>query len=46
MPNIQAQDPPDEKLNKPVNILLSLEFIKHLHNYTDEETLEQYYFNF
>jgi len=32
--------------NKPVNILLSLEFLKHLHNYTDEETLEQYYFNY
>lgn len=32
--------------NKPVNILLSLEFIKHLYNYTDEELLEQYYFNY
>jgi hypothetical protein len=32
--------------NKPVNVLLSLEFLKHLHNYTDEETIEQYYFNY
>lgn len=32
--------------NKPVNILLSLEFIKHLYDYTDEELLEQYYFNY
>lgn len=32
--------------NKPVNILLSLEFFKHLYDYTDEQTLEQYYFNY
>lgn len=32
--------------NKPVNILLSLEFLKHLPNYTDEEILKQYYFNY
>lgn len=32
--------------NKPVNILLSLEFIKHLYDYTDEQLLEQYYFNY
>ena len=29
-----------------MNILVSLEFLKHLHNYTDEEILEQYYFNY
>jgi len=32
--------------NKPVNTLLSLEFLKHLHDYTDEEILEQDYFNY
>ncbi len=32
--------------NKPVNILLSLEFLKHLYDYTDEQILEQYYFNY
>jgi len=32
--------------NFPVNILLSLEFIKHMKNYTDEETIDQFYFNF
>lgn len=30
--------------NFPVNILLSLEFIKHLKDYTDEELIEQFYF--
>lgn len=32
--------------NFPVNILLSLEFIKHFKNYTDEELLEQFHFNY
>jgi len=32
--------------NFPVNILLSLEFIKHLKDYTDEELIEQFYFNY
>lgn len=32
--------------NFPVNILLSLEYIKHLFNYTDEELVEQFYFNY
>lgn len=32
--------------NFPVNVLLSLEFIKHMKNYSDEELLEQYYFNY
>ena len=32
--------------NFPVNILLSLEFIKHFKGYTDEELLEQFYFNY
>lgn len=32
--------------NFPVNILLSLEFIKHMKNYTDEELIEQYRFNY
>ncbi|MCL6559957.1 MAG: transposase [Firmicutes bacterium] len=32
--------------NFPVNILLSLEFIKHLKDYTDEEIIEQFYFNY
>ena len=32
--------------NFPVNILLSLEFTKHLKNYTDEELLEQFRFNY
>ena len=31
--------------NTPVNILFSLELIKHLFNYTDEVLIEQYYFN-
>lgn len=29
----------------PVNILLSLELIKHMRVYTDEELIEQFYFN-
>jgi hypothetical protein len=32
--------------NAPVNILLCLEFIKHMKDYTDEELLEQFYFNY
>lgn len=32
--------------NFPVNILLSLEFIKHLKGWTDEELLEQFRFNY
>jgi len=32
--------------NRPVNILLSLEIIKHIFDYTDKEILEQFYFNF
>jgi len=32
--------------NIPVNILLSLEIIKHQFGFTDEEILEQFYFNF
>ncbi len=32
--------------NFPVNILLSLEFIKHLKNLTDEELFEQFYYNY
>lgn len=32
--------------NTPVNILLSLEIIKHQFGFTDEEILEQFYFNY
>lgn len=32
--------------NFPVNILLSLELIKHLKGYTDEELIEQFHFNY
>ena len=32
--------------NFPVNVLLSLDFIKHMKNYTDEEMYEQYFFNY
>jgi hypothetical protein len=32
--------------NFPVNVLLSLEFIKHMKNYTDEELIEQFRFNY
>lgn len=32
--------------NFPINILLSLEIIKHLFDYTDQEILEQFYFNY
>lgn len=32
--------------NTPVNIMLSLEIIKHQFGFTDEELLEQFYFNF
>lgn len=32
--------------NFPVNILLALEIIKHLFDYTDKEILKQFYFNF
>jgi hypothetical protein len=31
--------------NFPVNILLSLEYFKHIYNYNDEELIEQFYFN-
>lgn len=34
------------RFNYPVNILLSLEFIKHIFDYTDEVLLDQYYFNY
>jgi len=32
--------------NFPVNIMLSLEFIKHFKDYSDEELIEQFYFNY
>jgi len=32
--------------NFPVNILLSLEYIKHLQNYTDDELMDNFYFNY
>ncbi len=32
--------------NFPINILLSLELIKNMFDYTDEEILEQFYFNY
>jgi hypothetical protein len=32
--------------NFPVNILASLEIIKHIFNYTDKELIEQFYFNY
>jgi hypothetical protein len=32
--------------NTPVNILLSLEIIKHQFGFTDQEILEQFYFNY
>ncbi|MGD0857081.1 MAG: transposase [Dehalococcoidia bacterium] len=32
--------------NFPVNIMASLEIIKHIFNYTDKELLEQFYFNY
>jgi len=32
--------------NFPVNILLGLEYIKHLFNYTDDELIENFYFNY
>jgi len=32
--------------NFPVNILLSLEFIRHFKDYSDEELIEQFYFNY
>jgi len=32
--------------NFPVNILLSLEFIKHLKGHSDEELIEQFHFNY
>jgi hypothetical protein len=31
--------------NFPINILMGLEIIKHLFDYTDQELLDQYYFN-
>lgn len=38
--------PDNGRPNFPVNILLSLEFIKHFNDYTDEQTLEQFYYNY
>lgn len=32
--------------NFPINILLSLEYIKHMFNYSDDELIEQYNFNY
>ena len=32
--------------NFPVNIVLSLELIKHLFDYSDDELMEQFYFNY
>lgn len=32
--------------NTPVNILMSLEIFKHMFGYSDQELLEQFYFNF
>jgi len=32
--------------NFPINILIGLEIIKHLFDYTDQELLDQYYFNY
>ena len=32
--------------NFPVNIALSLEFIKHLFNYSDDELIDEFYFNY
>ncbi|HBQ85262.1 MAG TPA: DDE transposase, partial [Syntrophomonas sp.] len=32
--------------NTPVNILMSLEILKHMFGYNDQELLEQFYFNF
>ncbi len=32
--------------NFPVNIVLSLEYIKHLQNYTDDELVENFHFNY
>jgi len=36
----------DGRPNFPVNIMLSLEFIKHFKDYSDEELIEQFYFNY
>lgn len=32
--------------NFPVNIAISLEFIKHLFNYSDDELMDEFYFNY
>ena len=32
--------------NFPVNIALALEFIKHLFNYSDDELMDEFYFNY
>lgn len=32
--------------NFPINILLSLEFIKHMEDYSDDQLIEAYYFNY
>lgn len=37
--------PDNGRPNTPVNILVSLELIKHLFNYSDEQIMEQYRFN-
>ena len=34
------------RANFPVNILLSLEYIKHLKNYSDDELIENFNFNY
>jgi Transposase DDE domain/Transposase domain (DUF772) len=34
------------RTNFPVNILLSLEYIKHLFDYSDAELIEQFYYNY
>ncbi|HML06231.1 MAG TPA: transposase [Methanobacterium sp.] len=33
------------RINFPVNILLSLEYFKHIFDYSDEELINQFYFN-
>ena len=38
--------PDNGRPNTPVNILLSLEAIKHMFNFTDEEILDEFSFNF
>lgn len=38
--------PDNGRPNFPVNILLSLEFIKHHNDFNDEQTLDQFYYNY